>query len=189
MLDQLGQHRYVWEGFEMGDWGMEVNVRDFIQRNWVPYVGDGRFLAGPTDSTRQLERKVQELYKLEREKGGVLGIDTVRPSTITSHGPGYIEKEWEKIVGLQTDAPRLRSIMPNGGIRMVESSCEAYGYELDPVVKDIFTRYRKTHNEGVFDAYTPEMKLARKAGIMTGLPDAYGRGRIIGGLHSMAWIF
>ena len=186
MLGQLGQQRCIWEGFEMGDWGMEVNVRDFIQRNWAPYVGDGRFLAGPTDSTRQLERKVQELYKLEREKGGVLGIDTVRPSTITSHGPGYIEKEWEKIVGLQTDAPRLRSIMPNGGIRMVEASCEAYGYELDPVVKDIFTKYRKTHNEGVFDAYTPEMKLARKAGIMTGLPDASGRGRIIGDYRRVA---
>ena len=186
MLDQLGQQRCVWEGFKIGDWGMEVNVRDFIQRNWTPYVGDGRFLAGPTDSTSQLERKVQELYKLEREKGGVLGIDTTRPSTITSHGPGYIEKEWEKIVGLQTDAPRLRSIMPNGGIRMVEASCEAYGYELDPVVKDIFTKYRKTHNEGVFDAYTPEMKLARKAGIMTGLPDAYGRGRIIGDYRRVA---
>jgi formate C-acetyltransferase len=186
MLGQVGQLGHVWEGFADGVWGKEVNVRDFIQQNWIPYVGDGRFLAGPTEATSKLEQKVQELCKVEREKGGVLDIDTKRPSTITSHGPGYIEKEWEKIVGMQTDAPRRRSIMPNGGIRMVEASCEAYGYELDPLVKEIFTKYRKTHNEGVFDAYTPEMMLARKAGIITGLPDAYGRGRIIGDYRRVA---
>ncbi|MEW9670364.1 formate C-acetyltransferase [Ammoniphilus sp. 3BR4] len=170
----------AWKDFHSGVWMKEVNVRDFIQSNWTPYEGDEKFLAGPTESTKRLYHITEELYKLEREKGGVLDIDTKTPSTIISHAPGYLEKNIEKIVGLQTDAPRRRAIMPFGGIRMVEDACKAYGYELDPVVLDIFTKYRKTHNQGVFDAYTPDMKLARKAGIITGLPDAYGRGRIIG---------
>ncbi len=175
-----------WKDFKPGAWTQEVNVRDFIQQNWSPYYGDEQFLAGPTENTKKLEKIVEELYRAEREKGGVLDIDTKTPSTITSHKPGYLDKDLEKIVGLQTDSPRRRSIIPNGGIRMVEDSCKAYGYEIDPMVKEIFTKYRKTHNQGVFDAYTPEMKLARKAGIITGLPDAYGRGRIIGDYRRVA---
>ncbi|RXT04928.1 formate C-acetyltransferase [Ammoniphilus sp. CFH 90114] len=176
----------AWKEFRSGVWVNEVNVRDFILSNWTPYEGDENFLAGPTESTKRLHLITEELYKLEREKGGVLDIDIQCPSTIVSHGPGYLEKTMEKIVGLQTDAPRRRAIMPNGGIRMVEDACKAYGYELDPVVSEIFTKYRKTHNQGVFDAYTPDMKMARKAGIITGLPDAYGRGRIIGDYRRVA---
>ncbi|WP_081413383.1 formate C-acetyltransferase [Aneurinibacillus terranovensis] len=176
----------AWKGFVAGDWVRSVNVRDFIHRNWTPYEGKEEFLAGPTDRTKLLQTKVQAILKEEREKGGVLDIDTRHPSTIVSHGPGYIEKDIETIVGLQTDAPRRRSIMPAGGIRMVENSCNAYGYTLDPLVKEVYTKYRKTHNEGVFDAYTPEMKAARKAAIITGLPDAYGRGRIIGDYRRVA---
>ncbi|MDQ0339036.1 formate C-acetyltransferase [Caldalkalibacillus uzonensis] len=169
-----------WRGFKPGKWMEEVNVRDFIQLNWSPYTGNESFLAGPTERTKQLWEKVQVLLKKEREKGGVLDVDTKTVSTITSHLPGYIDKEMEQVVGLQTDAPLKRAIMPFGGIRMVKEACRAYGYELDPGVEKIFTLYRKTHNQGVFDVYTPEMRLARKAGIITGLPDAYGRGRIIG---------
>nr|WP_134686400.1 formate C-acetyltransferase [Brevibacillus migulae] len=176
----------AWKGFHIGKWAKEVDVRDFIQNNWSPYLGDDSFLTGPTESTKILEKMVNEILQAERENQGVLDIDTETPSTITSHGPGYIQEGVEKIVGLQTDSPRRRSIMPNGGIRMVEDACKAYGYDVDPKVKEIFTKYRKTHNQGVFDAYTPEMKLARKAGIITGLPDAYGRGRIIGDYRRVA---
>ncbi len=176
----------AWRNFVKGIWTNEVNVRDFIQSNWTPYLGDEDFLAGPTANTKMLETIVMEIYRAERANNGVLDIDTETPSTITSHGPGYIQKSLEKIVGMQTDSPRRRSIMPNGGFRMVEDACKAYGYKLDPKVKEIFTKYRKTHNQGVFDAYTPEMKLARKAGIITGLPDAYGRGRIIGDYRRVA---
>ncbi|CCQ96918.1 pyruvate formate lyase I [[Clostridium] ultunense Esp] len=170
----------AWRGFRAGNWMEEIDVRDFIQRNYTPYTGDDSFLAGPTERTLKLWDEVKELFRKEREKGGVLDVDVHTPSSITSHKPGYIDKELEQIVGLQTDQPLKRAIMPYGGIRMVEQGCEAYGYQLDPQVKEIFTKYRKTHNQGVFDAYTPEMKRARKAGIITGLPDAYGRGRIIG---------
>lgn len=185
-VKEVPNQEKAWQGFVKGTWATEVNVRDFIQSNWTPYLGDEAFLAGPTANTKMLEKMVLEIYRAERANNGVLDIDTDTPSTITSHGPGYIKKSLEKIVGLQTDSPRRRSIMPNGGIRMVEDSCKAYGYEIDPKVKEIFTKYRKTHNQGVFDAYTPEMKLARKAGIITGLPDAYGRGRIIGDYRRVA---
>lgn len=180
------EREQAWKGFHQGTWTTEVNVRDFIQTNYNPYLGTDEFLAGPTENTKQLEATVNELYAQEREKNGVLDIDTKTPSTIVSHAPGYIQKDIEKIVGLQTDAPRRRSILPFGGIRMVEDSVKAYGYEMDPLVVEIFTKYRKTHNQGVFDAYTPEMLLARKAGIVTGLPDAYGRGRIIGDYRRIA---
>lgn len=170
----------AWRGLREGRWMEEIDVRDFIQQNYTPYFGDDSFLAGPTERTLKLWDKVKELFRLEREKGGVLDVDPHTPSTITSHRPGYIDPSLEQIVGLQTDAPLKRAIMPFGGIRMVEAGLKAYGYELDPRVEEIFTQYRKTHNQGVFDVYTPEMRRARKAGIITGLPDAYGRGRIIG---------
>jgi formate C-acetyltransferase len=176
----------AWEGFTPGEWQRTIDVRDFIQRNVTPYTGDGSFLAGPSLTTERLWQKCLELLAEERRRGGVLDIDTRTPSTITSHKPGYIDPEVELIVGLQTDAPLKRAIMPFGGIRMVEAACEAYGYELDPQIKTIFTRYRKTHNQGVFDAYTPEIRKARHAGIITGLPDAYGRGRIIGDYRRVA---
>ena len=172
--------------FKPGKWQSEINVRDFIQKNYTPYDGDSSFLAGPTEATTKLWDRCCELFKEERERGGVLAMDTKVVSTITSHGPGYIIKDLEKIVGLQTDAPLKRSMQPFGGIRMAETSCKSYGYELDPEVKEIFTKYRKTHNQGVFDAYTPEMRKARHAAILTGLPDAYGRGRIIGDYRRVA---
>ena len=172
--------------FKPGKWQSEINVRDFIQKNYTPYDGDSSFLAGPTEATTKLWDRCCELFKEEREEGGVLDMDTKVVSTITSHGPGYIIKDLEKIVGLQTDAPLKRSMQPFGGIRMAETSCKSYGYELDPEVKEIFTKYRKTHNQGVFDAYTPEMRKARHAAILTGLPDAYGRGRIIGDYRRVA---
>ena len=172
--------------FKPGKWQSEINVRDFIQKNYTPYDGDSSFLAGPTEATTKLWDRCCELFKEERDKGGVLDMDTKVVSTITSHGPGYIIKDLEKIVGLQTDAPLKRSMQPFGGIRMAETSCKSYGYELDPEVKEIFTKYRKTHNQGVFDAYTPEMRKARHAAILTGLPDAYGRGRIIGDYRRIA---
>ncbi|MDK2809816.1 MAG: formate C-acetyltransferase [Petroclostridium sp.] len=165
--------------FKPGTWTNEINVRDFIQKNYTPYDGDESFLAKPTAATLKLWEKVQELMKTERQKGGVLDIDTKTISTITSHKPGYIDQELEQIVGLQTDAPLKRAIMPFGGIRMVRNSLKAYGRQMDPDVEHVF-KYRKTHNDGVFDAYTDEMKKARHTGIITGLPDAYGRGRIIG---------
>lgn len=170
-----------WEGFAPGDWsGDSVDVSDFIKKNYTPYDGDESFLAPPTEDTLKLWQRVSELLEQEREKGGVLDMDTKIVSTITSHPAGYIDREREKIVGLQTDKPLKRALQPFGGIRMAVNACKQYGYEVDHEITDIFTKYRKTHNQGVFDAYTPEMKLARHAGIITGLPDAYGRGRIIG---------
>lgn len=167
-------------------WNESIDVRSFIQSNYSPYYGDDAFLANPTTATQELWNKVLELMKLERKNNGTLDIDVDTISTIISHKPGYIDKELEKIVGLQTDEPFKRAIMPYGGIRMAENACKAYGYELNPDIKDIFTKYRKTHNDGVFDVYTEEMLAARRAGIITGLPDAYGRGRIIGDYRRVA---
>lgn len=176
-----------WEGFIPGKWcDDEVNVRDFIQRNYTPYDGDDSFLAPATDATKKLWEEVLELYKQERENGGVLDADTSIVSTLTSHNPGYIDKDLEKIVGFQTDKPLKRSLQPFGGIKMAEQALEMYGYHIDPHVKEIFTKYRKTHNDGVFDAYTPEMRAARSAHILTGLPDTYGRGRIVGDYRRVA---
>ena len=172
--------------FKPGKWQHEINVRDFIQKNYTLYEGDASFLADPTKATVQLWEECCELFKKERENGGVLDMDTKVVSTITSHRAGYIDKDLEKIVGLQTDKPLKRSMQPFGGIRMAEGSCKSYGYEVDPEVTEIFTKYRKTHNQGVFDCYTPEMKAARHAAILTGLPDAYGRGRIIGDYRRVA---
>ena len=176
-----------WEGFVPGKWcNDEVDVRDFIQRNYTPYEGDATFLAPATEATKKLWDIVCDLSKKEREAGGVLNADTKIVSTLTSHGAGYLDKNLEKIVGLQTDEPFKRALQPFGGIRMSEGALEMYGYTIDPQVKEIFTKYRKTHNEGVFDAYTPEMRAARSAHILTGLPDAYGRGRIIGDYRRVA---
>ena len=176
-----------WEGFKPGRWSnTSINLRDFIQKNFTPYDGDDSFLTGPTEATTKLWEQVMELSKKEREAGGVLDMDTKIVSTITSHGPGYLNKDLEKIVGFQTDKPFKRSLQPFGGIRMAMNACEQNGYTVDPEVVKIFTGYRKTHNQGVFDAYTPEMKLARHAAIITGLPDAYGRGRIIGDYRRVA---
>ncbi len=176
-----------WEGFEKGRWcNGTVNVRNFIQHNYTPYDGGEEFLAPATEATKKLWEQVMELSKQEREAGGVLDMDTKVVSTITSHGAGYLNKDLEKIVGFQTDKPFKRSLQPFGGIRMAQNACREYGYEVDPEVVKIFTEYRKTHNQGVFDAYTPEMRLARKSAIITGLPDAYGRGRIIGDYRRVA---
>ena len=175
-----------WEGFVPGKWMEEVNVRDFIQRNYTPYHGDESFLAGPTEATRKLWDEVLDLLKQERANGGVLDADTDIIGTITSHGPGYIDKDLEKIVGLQTDKPLKRALQPFGGIKMSVQACEMYGYQVTDRVKEIFTKYRKTHNDGVYDAYTPEMRLARSSHILTGLPDTYGRGRIIGDYRRVA---
>ena len=176
-----------WEGFIPGKWcDDEVDVRDFIQHNYTPYEGDATFLAPATEATKKLWDIVCDLTKKEREAGGVLNADTKIVSTLTSHGAGYLDKDLEKIVGVQTDEPFKRSLQPFGGIRMSEGALEMYGYQIDPQVKEIFTKYRKTHNEGVFDAYTPEMRAARSAHILTGLPDAYGRGRIIGDYRRVA---
>ncbi|WP_233118479.1 formate C-acetyltransferase [Aggregatibacter actinomycetemcomitans] len=176
----------AWEGFVGGDWQKEVNVRDFIQKNYTPYEGDESFLADATPATTELWEKVMEGIKIENKTHEPLDFDTDNPSTITSHKPGYINKELEKIVGLQTDAPLKRAIMPFGGIKMVKGSCEVYGRQLDPEVEHIFTEYRKTHNQGVFDVYTPDILRCRKSGVLTGLPDAYGRGRIIGDYRRLA---
>ncbi|WP_066260190.1 formate C-acetyltransferase [Neobacillus drentensis] len=175
-----------WNGFTKGVWSKEVNVRDFILKNFTPFEGDDSFLAGPTEATTKLWDQVMELTKQERENGGVLDMDTETVSTITSHGPGYLNEDLEKIVGVQTDKPFNRSMQPFGGIRMAKAACEAYGYQLNPEIEKFFTDLRKTHNQGVFDAYTDEMMLARKAAIITGLPDAYGRGRIIGDYRRVA---
>ncbi|MBS8264463.1 formate C-acetyltransferase [Mesobacillus boroniphilus] len=175
-----------WKGFKNGAWQEEINVRDFILRNFSEYTGDSSFLEGATEETLQLWQQVMELTKQERENGGVLDMDTKVVSTITSHGPGYLDQNKEKVVGFQTDQPFKRSMQPYGGIRMAKAACEAYGYELDEEVEKIFTDFRKTHNQGVFDVYTKEMLQARKAGIITGLPDAYGRGRIIGDYRRVA---
>lgn len=175
-----------WKGFTTNVWQKEVNVRDFILSNFEPYQGDESFLEPPTEATSALWDHVMDLTKKERENGGVLDMDTEIVSTITSHGPGYLNKDLEKVVGVQTDEPFKRSLQPFGGIRMAKQACESYGFELNEEVERIFTDYRKTHNQGVFDAYTDEMKLARKVGIITGLPDAYGRGRIIGDYRRVA---
>ena len=176
-----------WEGFIPGKWSNdEVNVRDFIQRNYAPYVGDSSFLQPATDATKELWQDVLGLYEEERKNGGVLDADTKIVSTLTSHAPGYINKDLEKIVGFQTDKPLKRSLQPFGGIKMAAEALSMYGYEIDPQVKEIFTKYRKTHNDGVFDAYTPEMRLARSSHILTGLPDTYGRGRIVGDYRRVA---
>ena len=176
-----------WEGFTSGKWnGGEVNVRDFIQRNYTPYEGNSSFLAPATKATKKLWQDVLKLTEKERKAGGVLNADTATVSTLTSHAPAYIDKSLEKIVGLQTDEPFKRSLQPFGGIKMAEQALNMYGYEIDPSVKEIFTKYRKTHNDGVYDAYTPEMRLARRAHILTGLPDTYGRGRIVGDYRRVA---
>ncbi|WP_332697474.1 formate C-acetyltransferase [Halalkalibacter lacteus] len=175
-----------WRTFKQGKWQNDVDVRDFIQRNYRLYEGDDTFLEQATDHSLQLWDQIMDLSKKERENGGVVNMDTSIVSTIVSHEPGYLNKELEQVVGLQTDEPFKRSLQPFGGIRMAADSCKAYGYTLAPEVEEIFTNYRKTHNQGVFDAYTPEMRLARKAGIITGLPDAYGRGRIIGDYRRVA---
>ncbi len=176
----------AWNGFEGGTWKKEINVRSFIKHNFTPYDGDESFLCGATEATKDLWNDVLELFKQERDAGGVLDMDTKVISTITSHAPGYIDKEKETIVGLQTDKPLKRALMPYGGIRMVEKACKDNGYEIDPTVKEFFTLHRKTHNAGVFDAYTPEMRACRSSHIITGLPDAYGRGRIIGDYRRVA---
>ncbi len=175
-----------WKGFEKGDWQKEINVRDFIQKNYTPYEGDESFLAGPTEATKKLWNEVLELYKKERENGGVLAISNDIASTISSHEAGYIDKDLEKIVGLQTDAPLKRALMPEGGIRIVEKSCEAYNDKVSDKLEDIYHHYRRTHNDGVFAVYTPEIRAARSSHVITGLPDGYGRGRIIGDYRRVA---
>ena len=175
-----------WNGFKGKVWKEEVNVRDFIQENYTLYEGDDSFLAGPTEATKALWAQVMDLNKQEREAGGVLDMDTKVISTITSHGPGYLNKDLEAVVGFQTEKPFKRSLQPFGGIRMSEQSAEAYGFKIDEEISRIFRDWRKTHNQGVFDAYTPEMRAARKSGVITGLPDAYGRGRIIGDYRRVA---
>lgn len=186
MQSTLDKKSYPTTEFISGKWQQEINVRDFIQKNYTPYEGDSSFLAKPTEATTKLWQECCDLLKKERDNGGVLDMDTKVVSTITSHGAGYIDKNLETIVGLQTDAPLKRSMQPFGGIRMAESACKSYGYEVDSEVSEVFTKYRKTHNQGVFDAYTPEMKAARHSAIITGLPDAYGRGRIIGDYRRIA---
>ena len=178
-----------WTGFEGRIWKEEINVRDFIQKNYKPYDGDESFLAGPTAATEKLWGKLQELQKIERAKGGVLDMETEVVSGLTAYGPGYIDeslKGLEKVVGLQTDKPLKRAFMPYGGIKMAEQACENYGYTPNPELHKIFTEYHKTHNQGVFDAYTPEMRKARSSHIITGLPDTYGRGRIVGDYRRVA---
>ena len=175
----------AWRGFHGSAWRERIDVRDFVQANHTPYEGDAAFLTGPTERTRQVWGRVSALFPEERRRG-VYDVDTATPASITAHVPGYICSDRELIVGLQTDAPLKRAIMPNGGLRMVEAGLAAYGYELDPSVREVFTRYRKTHNDGVFDAYTPEILRARRSHIITGLPDAYGRGRIIGDYRRVA---
>jgi formate C-acetyltransferase len=175
-----------WLGFKNGTWTKNVNVRDFILKNFKPFEGDDSFLASATAATGKLWDQVMDLTTQERDNGGVLDMDTETVSTITSHGPGYLNEDLEKVVGVQTDKPFNRSLQPYGGIRMAKSACEAYGYQMSEEIEKIFTDFRKTHNQGVFDAYTDEMILARKVGIITGLPDAYGRGRIIGDYRRVA---
>lgn len=178
--------REEWKSFNSGIWEKEINVRDFIQKNYTPYFGDDYFLEGPTSDTKDLWDMVLDLSKKEREAGGVLDMDTKVISSITSHGPGYLDKSKEKIVGFQTDKPFKRSLQPYGGIRMAMKACSENGYEVDPEIVDFFRKHRKTHNDGVFDVYTPEMRACRSSHIITGLPDAYGRGRIIGDYRRVA---
>ena len=175
-----------WQGFNEGNWTREIDVRDFIQRNYTPYEGDDSFLAGPTEATTKLWAEVMDLFKQEREHGGVLDMDTKVVTGICAHGAGYIDQPLEKIVGLQTDKPLKRALHVNGGIRMAMAACKQNGYEVDPEVVDTYTNVRKTHNAGVFDVYTPEMRACRHSHIITGLPDAYGRGRIIGDYRRVA---
>lgn len=175
-----------WQGFKGGKWQDEVDVRGFIQNNYKPYDGDESFLEGPTESTNTLWEKLQKLQKEERAKGGVLDMETEVVSSLTAYGPGYLDKELEKVVGLQTDKPLKRAFMPYGGIRMSEEACETYGYKPSEKLHEIFTKYHKTHNDAVFSAYTPEMRLARRNKIVTGLPDTYGRGRIVGDYRRVA---
>ena len=174
-----------WNGFVGGAWQNEINVRDFIQKNYKEYTGDDSFLAGATERTNAMMEKVQALFKLERGRGGVLDVATEVASSLTAFAPGYIDESNELIVGLQTDAPLKRGVNPFGGMRMAQQACEAYGYKLGKKVQDGF-RYRTTHNDGVFRAYTDEMRLARRSHVITGLPDAYGRGRIIGDYRRVA---
>ena len=183
------ENREHWSSFQGRLWKEEVNVRDFIQNNYTPYDGNESFLEGTTEATDKLWGKLQELFKEARAKGGVLDMDTEIVSSITSHKPGYIDeslKDEEKIVGLQTDKPLKRAFMPFGGIKMAEQSCTTYGYEPDPELHKIFTDYHKTHSDAVFDVYTPEIKKARHNKILTGLPDTYGRGRIVGDYRRVA---
>ncbi|MCD8118062.1 MAG: formate C-acetyltransferase [Lachnospiraceae bacterium] len=175
-----------WEGFAGGNWQREVDVRNFIQKNYTPYDGDEAFLAGPTETTKELWAQVMDLFQKEREAGGVLDMDTREPSTITSHAAGYLDKDKETIVGFQTDKPLKRAFHPYGGIRIAMGACRDNGYEVDPEMVDFFTKHRKTHNDGVFDAYTPEIRACRSNHIITGLPDGYGRGRIIGDYRRVA---
>jgi len=174
----------AWNGFRKSLWQKEIDVRDFIQQNYTPYEGGESFLASATERTRNIWNRLNELFVEERRKG-VLDVSQI-PSSITAHGPGYIDREDEIIVGLQTDAPLKRAVMPNGGLRMVVNSLKAYGYEPDPQVVETFSKYRKTHNEAVFDAYTADIRKCRNSHILTGLPDAYGRGRIIGDYRRVA---
>ena len=178
--------REQWNDFKTGSWTKSIDVRNFIQTNYTAYEGDSSFLAGATEATTKLWAEVSELFKKERENGGVLDVDTETISGINEYNAGYIDQAFEKIVGVQTDAPLKRAVMPYGGIRMAENAAKAYGYEVSPRISEIFSKYRKTHNQGVFDAYTSEMRLARKSGVITGLPDAYGRGRIIGDYRRVA---
>ena len=176
----------VWNGFNTGEWEQEINVRDFIQKNYTPYEGDSSFLADATERTNKLWNEVLDLYKKERDNGGVLAVSTDIASTITSHDAGYIDKDLEQIVGLQTEEPLKRAIMPNGGIRIVEKSCEARGEKVSAEISNIYHNFRKSHNDGVFSAYTPEIRAARSSHLITGLPDGYGRGRIIGDYRRVA---
>ena len=185
-MNQMKDAAAAWNGFVPGNWQHEVDVRDFIQKNYDPYEGDEGFLEGPTEETKALWQQVMELYKKEREAGGVLDMDTAVVSTITSHDPGYLDREKERIVGFQTEKPFKRSLQPYGGIRTAAKACEDNGYHVDPSLLEFFTIHRKTHNAGVFDAYTDEMRACRKSHIITGLPDAYGRGRIIGDYRRVA---
>ena len=178
--------REQWQGFKGSKWQDEVDVRDFIQNNYKPYNGDESFLEGPTESTNTLWAELQKLQKEERAKGGVLDMETEVVSSLTAYGPGYLDKDLEKVVGLQTDKPLKRAFMPYGGIRMSEEACETYGYKPSEKLHEIFTKYHKTHNDAVFSAYTPEMRLARRNKIVTGLPDTYGRGRIVGDYRRVA---
>ena len=175
-----------WKEFKSGDWQSEINVRDFIQHNYTPYEGGSEFLSQPTEKTKKLWNEILELYKKEKEAGGVLDIDTKTPSMVDAYDAGYVDKDIEEIVGLQTDAPLKRAIMPFGGIKIVEKSCEAYGRKVDPEIEKIFHGIRKTHNDGVFDVYTPDVRRARSNKLLTGLPDGYGRGRIIGDYRRVA---
>src|SRR5262249_23517879 len=180
---KTGQDR--WRGFKPGDWKTSIGVRDFIVRNVTPYSGDESFLAPSTAKTKAVWAKLQPYFQDERKKG-VLAVDAKSPSTMLAHKPGYIDRDNEVVVGLQTDQPFKRAIFPYGGLRMVEAGLKAAGFEADAQVHDAFTKYRKSHNDGVFDAYTPEIMRCRKSGIITGLPDAYGRGRIIGDYRRVA---